>query len=144
MAMNSDGLSWSGIGMRFVLAIILCTSPGIRSACRSPTGRSCRSSRRRWRGGTARALKFLLGIAGHGWILYIQATHAPRRRRGSARGRDLRRCGVAAGQLESPLHAGPAIAHAVLVVLAIILAMGMSWSQRLAPDECQVDTDAVE
>ena len=39
---------------------------------------------------------------------------------------------------------GQAVAHVVLVVLSMILAMGMSWSHLSRRMTGQLDTDAVE
>lgn len=144
---NSDTLSWGGIGIRFLLALVLVY------ATWNPTG----TSFVHWaimplfgggagEGGAGAPLKFLVGVVLiAGWVLYLQAT----RRSLGAAGALLvgALCGGVVWLLASwKLFSmqGPAIAHIVLVVLAIILAMGMSWSHISRRMSGQVDTDQVQ
>ncbi len=148
MASNTEGISWGGIGVRFVLALVLVY------ATWNPTG----TSFTHWvflplfgTGDTGSAgdqapLKFLLGLVlVSGWVLYLQAT---RRSLGAAGALLVGAiCGGVVWLLSSWnvfTMQGQAIAHVVLVVLAMILAMGMSWSHLSRRMTGQLDTDSVE
>lgn len=144
MVTTSEGLSWGGIGVRFLLALLLVY------ATWNPTGISFTH----WAlypifgagDGVASAqlpLKFLsavLLIAG--WVLFLQAT-----RRSLGFPGALLVTAICGGLvwLFSSWHLftlqGQAISHVVLVVLAMILAMGMSWSHLSRRLSGQVDTD---
>ena len=138
MASSSEGISWGGIGVRFVMALVLVY------ATWNPTG----TSFTHWvflpifgdaAAGAASdqaPLKFLVGmVLVAGWVLYLQATR-----------RSLGAAGVvwllASWKVLS--MQGQAVAHVVLVVLSMILAMGMSWSHLSRRMTGQLDTDAVE
>lgn len=147
MASRPDGISWSGVAMRFVMALVLVY------ATWNPTGISFTH----WTllplfgqgtgdAGAQAPLKFLLGvILIAGWTLYLQAT---RRSLGAAGA--LLAAAICAGivWLLSSWNLlamqGQALAHVVLVVLAMILAIGMSWSHLSRRMTGQLDTDAVE
>lgn len=147
MATTSDGISWGGIGTRFAAALLLVY------ATWNPTG----TSFAHWAllpifgrgGGEAAAqapLKFLVGvILVAGWVLYLQAT----RRSLGAAGALLvvAICGGVVWLLASwnvfSMH-GQTIAHIVLVILALVLAIGMSWSHLSRRMTGQLDTDSVE
>jgi hypothetical protein len=147
MAMTTEGLSWRGIGVRFVLALVLVY------ATWNPTGVSFTH----WAlypilgqgDGVASAqlpLKFLAAVLLiAGWVLYLQATR--------------RSLGIPGAILVTAICAGvvwllsswdlfslqgQAISHVVLVILAMILAMGMSWSHLSRSLSGQVDTDTVD
>ncbi len=146
MASRGEGISWSGIAVRFVLALLLVY------ATWNPTG----TSFVHWAllplvgkgagvAGVQAPLKFLLGVVlVIGWVLYLQATR--------------RSLGVAGAVMVAAVCAGvvwllsswsvlsmqgQAVAHVVLVVLAMVLAMGMSWSHLSRRISGQIDTDAV-
>ncbi|MBK7594958.1 MAG: hypothetical protein IPJ11_06860 [Gemmatimonadetes bacterium] len=148
MASNSEGISWGGIGVRFVMALVLVY------ATWNPTG----TSFTHWvflpifgdgAAGTASAqapLKFLVGMMlVAGWVLYLQAT---RRSLGAAGALLVAAIGGGVVWLLASWNVltmqGQAIAHVVLVVLSMILAMGMSWSHLSRRMTGQLDTDAVE
>lgn len=147
MATTSDGISWGGIGVRFLAAV------GLVYTTWNPTGISFAH----WallpifgRGGgeaTAQApLKFLAGvILVAGWVLYLQAT----RRSLGAAGALLvvAICGGVVWLLASWnvfSMQGQAVAHVVLIILAMVLAIGMSWSHLSRRMTGQLDTDSVE
>jgi hypothetical protein len=145
--MTDNTLSWGGIAIRFLLAILLVY------ATWNPWGLSFTD----WAlvplfaGGQGEAgrhvpLKFLAGVLLlTGWVLYLQATHRSLGAAGATLVAAI--CGGVVWLLASWrvfAMQGPAIAHAILVVLAIILAMGMSWSHVSRRMSGQVDTDAVE
>jgi hypothetical protein len=146
MASRGEGISWSGVAVRFVLALVLVY------ATWNPTGISFVH----WAilpivgqgdgaAGDQAPLKFLLGVVLLiGWVLYLQATR--------------RSLGVAGALMVAAVCAGVvwllsswsvlsmqghAVAHVVLVVLAMVLAMGMSWSHLSRRISGQIDTDAV-
>lgn len=149
MASNTEGISWGGIGVRFVLALVLVY------ATWNPTG----TSFTHWvflpifgqgaagtSAGDQAPLKFLVGmVLVAGWVLYLQAT---RRSLGAAGALLVAAiCGGVVWLLSSwnvLTMQGQAVAHVVLVVLAMILAMGMSWSHLSRRMTGQLDTDAVE
>jgi len=145
--MNEGGLSWGGIGVRFLLAAVLVY------ATWNPFGLSFTD----WAimpmftgaegdAGRHAPLKFLAGILLlAGWVLYLQATHRSLGAAGAVLVAAI--CGGVVWLLASWrvfAMQGPAIAHAILLVLAVILAMGMSWSHVSRRMSGQVDTDAVE
>ena len=145
--MNEGGLSWSGIGVRFLLAVVLVyatwnpfglsfTDWAIMPMFTGVEGDASRHA----------PLKFLAGILLlAGWVLYLQATHRSLGAAGAVLVAAI--CGGVVWLLASWrvfAMQGPAIAHAILLVLAIILAMGMSWSHVSRRMSGQVDTDAVE
>ena len=145
--MTENTLSWGGILTRFALAILLVY------ATWNPWGISFTD----WAlvplfaGGQGEAgqqvpLKFLAGVLLlAGWVLYLQATHRSLGAAGATLVAAI--CGGVVWLLASWrvfAMQGPAIAHAILIVLAIILAMGMSWSHVSRRMSGQVDTDAVE
>ena len=145
--MNNEGLSGRGIAVRFLLAIVLVY------ATWNPWGVSFTdwALMPMFTGGEGDAarhapLKFLAGILLlTGWVLYLQATHRSLGAAGAVLVATI--CGGVVWLLASwrvLAMQGPAIAHAILVVLAIILAMGMSWSHVSRRMSGQVDTDAVE
>lgn len=150
MASRGEGISWGGIAVRFVLALLLVY------ATWNPTGVSFvhwalmpligQGDAVAQSGGGAQApLKFLVGVVlVIGWVLYLQATR--------------RSLGVAGAVMVAAVCAGvvwllsswsvlsmhgQALAHVVLVVLAMVLAMGMSWSHLSRRISGQIDTDAV-
>lgn len=144
MRKDSD-ITWKGIGVRFVLALLLVY------ATWNPWGHSFVD----WTlmplvHGTvsegAAPVKFLLGVVLLvGWVLYLQATRRSLGVAGAAL--VVATCGGVVWLLASwrlIAMQGPAIAHVVLVVLAILLAAGMSWSHLSRRISGQVDTDAVE
>ena len=149
MASNTESISWGGIGVRFVAALVLVY------ATWNPTG----TSFTHWvflpifgggeagtSAGDQAPLKFLLGMMlVAGWVLYLQAT---RRSLGAAGALLVAAiCGGVVWLLSSWnvfSMQGQAVAHVVLVVLAMILAMGMSWSHLSRRMTGQLDTDAVE
>jgi hypothetical protein len=145
--MNEGGLSWGGIGVRFLLAIVLVyatwnpfglsfTDWAIMPMFTGTEGDSSRHA----------PLKFLAGVLLlAGWVLYLQATHRSLGAAGAVLVAAI--CGGVVWLLASWrvfAMQGPAIAHAILLVLAVILAMGMSWSHVSRRMSGQVDTDAVE
>lgn len=145
--MNEGGLSWSGIGVRFLLAVVLVyatwnpfglsfTDWAIMPMFTGADGDASRHA----------PLKFLAGILLlAGWVLYLQATHRSLGAAGAVLVAAI--CGGVVWLLASWrvfAMQGPAIAHAILLVLAVILAMGMSWSHVSRRMSGQVDTDAVE
>jgi len=147
VANDGDGISWSGIGVRFLLAIILVY------ATWNPTGYSFTD----WaimpmfagadgEAGRNAPVKFLAGIVLlTGWVLYLQATHRSLGAAGAVLVAAI--CGGVVWLLASwsvIAMQGPTIAHAILIVLAIILSMGMSWSHVSRRMSGQVDTDGVE
>ena len=145
--MADSGLSWGGVGVRFLVAILLVY------ATWNPTGYSFAD----WAimplfgagdaavGGSA-PLKFLAGLVLlTGWVLYLQATHRSLGAAGAALVAAV--CGGIVWLLASWgafTMQGPTIAHAVLLVLAVILSFGMSWSHVSRRMSGQVDTDLVE
>ncbi len=147
MAMTTEGLSWKGIGVRFVLALLLVY------ATWNPTG----TSFTHWAlypifgqgDGVASSqlpLKFLSAVLlVAGWVLYLQATRRSLGVPGALLVTAI--CGGVVWLLSSwnvfSLQ-GQAISHVVLVVLAMILAMGMSWSHLSRRLSGQVDTDSVD
>ena len=147
MASQPDGISWSGVAMRFVMALVL------GYATWNPTGVSFTHwallpifGQGSGEAGAQAPLKFLLGvILIAGWTLYLQAT---RRSLGAAGA--LLAAAICAGVVwllaswNLLAMQGQALAHVVLVVLAMILAVGMSWSHLSRRMTGQLDTDAVE
>ena len=147
MANNSETLSWGGIGIRWVLALLLVL------ATWNPTS----TSFTHWAvlpifGGapgeatTGAPLKFLAGvILLTGWVLYLQAT---RRSLGAAGALLVGAVCVGVVWLLASWKVlamqGPSIEWLVLVVLSIVLAMGMSWSHISRRMSGQVDTDEVQ
>ena len=148
MASSSEGISWGGIGVRFVMALVLVY------ATWNPTG----TSFTHWvflpvfgdaAAGAASdqaPLKFLVGmVLVAGWVLYLQAT---RRSLGAAGALLVAAIGGGVVWLLASWKVlsmqGQAVAHVVLVVLSMILAMGMSWSHLSRRMTGQLDTDAVE
>ncbi|HET9133404.1 MAG TPA: DUF6524 family protein [Gemmatimonadales bacterium] len=147
---NSDGstLSWSGIFVRFLLALVLVY------ATWNPFGGK---SFVEWvflpllgKGDPAMAgnapVKFLLGVVlVIGWVLYLQAT---RRSIGAAGSLLVAALVIGIVWLLSSWNVlalqGPVIAHALLITVALVLAMGMSWSHISRRMSGQVDTDTVE
>ena len=138
-------MSWGGIGVRFVLALVLVY------ATWNPWGVSfvdwsLMPLIHRTPSTGAAPVKFLLGVVLLvGWVLYLQATRRSLGLAGAAL--VIATCGGVVWLLASwQLFAmqGPAIAHVILVVLAILLAVGMCWSHLSRRLSGQVDTDAVE
>lgn len=144
---TTGGITWSGFGTRFLLALLLVY------ATWNPTGVSFTH----WallpifgvagsgEAGAQAPVKFLLAVVlVAGWVLYLQAT----RRSLGAAGAAL--VAAIAGGVVWLLASwgvgmqGPVIAHVVLVILSLVLAMGMSWSHVSRRMSGQVDTDAVE
>jgi|CXWL01.1.fsa_nt_gi hypothetical protein len=157
MASNTESISWGGIGVRFVAALVLVY------ATWNPTGTSfthwvflpifgpaevdaAGAAGASGGAGAQAPLKFLVGMMlVAGWVLYLQAT---RRSLGAAGALLVAAiCGGIVWLLSSWnvfSMQGQAVAHVVLVVLAMILAMGMSWSHLSRRMTGQLDTDAVE
>jgi hypothetical protein len=148
MASSTEGISWGGVGVRFVMALVLVY------ATWNPTG----TSFTHWvflpifssgtpGDATAQApLKFLAGmVLVAGWVLYLQAT---RRSLGAAGALLVAAIGGGVVWLLASWNVltmqGHALAHVVLVVLSMILAIGMSWSHLSRRMSGQLDTDAVE
>ena len=148
MASSSEGISWGGIGVRFVMALVLVY------ATWNPTGTSFTY----WvflpifgdavagAASDQAPLKFLVGmVLVAGWVLYLQAT---RRSLGAAGALLVAAIGGGVVWLLASWKVlsmqGQAVAHVVLVVLSMILAMGMSWSHLSRRMTGQLDTDAVE
>ncbi len=145
--MADSGLSWGGIGVRFLVAILLVY------ASWNPTGYSYADWAIMPIFGAGDAppsdnapLKFLAGlILLTGWVLYLQATHRSLGAAGAALVAAV--CGGIIWLLASWgafTMQGPAIAHAILLVLAVILSFGMSWSHVSRRMSGQVDADLVE
>ena len=147
MAVTNEGLSWGGIAVRFALALVLVyvtwnpfgisfTDWAIMPVFAGADGEA----------GSQAPLKFLVGLLLlTGWVLYLQATHRSLGAAGATLIAAI--CGGVVWLLASWrvfAMQGPAIAHAILIVLAIILAAGMSWSHVSRRMSGQVDTDAVE
>lgn len=147
MASSSDGVSWGGIAARFVFALLLVY------ATWNPMG----TSFTHWvilplfgsgvgTPETAAPIKFLLGIALLvGWVLYLQATRRALGLMGA-----LLVAAVCAGVVwllvsyQIVAMRGAAIAHIILVSLAILLTIGMSWSHLSRRMSGQLDTDTVD
>lgn len=139
-------LGWGGIAGRFAFAIALVY------ATWNPFGRSFTH----WvllplfgRGDQSTAasapLQFLLGIALLvGWVLFIQAT---RRSLGLAGAVLVAAVCAAVVWLLSSWRVldldGGALAHVILVGIAIVLTMGMCWSHISRKLSGQMDTDTV-
>ncbi|MEO5799298.1 MAG: DUF6524 family protein [Gemmatimonadales bacterium] len=147
MATSSETLSWGGIGIRWVLALLLVLITW------NPTG----TSFVHWalmpvfgsgigEPGANAPLKFLLGvILLAGWVLYLQAT-----RRSLGAGGAVLVLALCVGVVwllaswKVLAMQGTAIEWIVLVVLSIVLAMGMSWSHISRRMSGQIDTDEVQ
>ncbi len=146
MSSSSQELGWGGIFGRFAFALALVY------ATWNPSGKSFAH----WvlmplfgRGGEPAAanapVKFLLGIALLvGWVLFLQATRRSLGLAGAALVAAV--CGgivwLLAWWKVIDLH-GSAIAHVVLVAVAIVLTMGMCWSHISRKLSGQMDTDTV-
>ncbi len=146
MSRSATELGWGGIFGRFTFALALVY------ATWNPFGKSFTH----WvllplfgRGNEAAAanapVKFLLGIALLvGWVLFIQAT---RRSLGMAGALLVAAvCGgivwLLAWWKVIDLH-GSAIAHVILIAVAVVLTIGMSWSHISRKLSGQMDTDTV-
>jgi hypothetical protein len=144
--MNQEILSWNGIGLRFLGALVLV------HATFNPEGYSYYH----WalapiftaEGGlhTMTALKFLAGVLLiGGWLVYVQATQ--------------RSLGLVGTALVLALSGGivwllidwnvvnptssKAIAHIVLFAVSVLLTLGVTWSHLRRRFTGQVDTDVV-
>ena len=147
MATNTETLTWGGIAVRWVLALLLVLLTW------NPTGMSFVH----WavmpifnggpEGGSGSApLKFLAGvILLAGWVMYLQAT-----RRSLGAGGTVLVGALCVGVVwlltswNVLTMQGPTIEWIVLVVLSIVLAMGMSWSHISRRMSGQLDTDEVQ
>lgn len=147
MASSSDGISWGGIGARFVFALLLVYAtwnPMAKSFTHwvvlpifgSGTGEAAANA----------PLKFLLGIAlVIGWVVYVQATRRSLGLVGALLVAAI--CGGIVWLLTSyriVAMQGAAIAHIILVSVALLLTIGMSWSHLSRKLTGQIDTDTVE
>jgi hypothetical protein len=144
--MRSDGLSWGGVLARFVAALILVY------ATWNPEGISYYHWAIAPMVGDAPpatgslALRFVAGILlAIGWVVFLQAAR--------------RSLGIAGAALSFALCAGViwflieqrivaptsarAIGHIALVAVALVLAVGMSWSHVSRRLSGQLDTDEV-
>jgi len=147
MSSASEGISWGGFAARFVFALLLVyatwnpmgasfTHWVILPLFGSGTGAPA----------TAAPVKFLLGLALIvGWVVYLQAT-----RRALGLTGALLVGAVCAGVVwllvsyRIVAMQGTAIAHIILISLAILLTIGMSWSHLSHKLSGQVDTDTVD
>jgi hypothetical protein len=147
MASSSDNLSWSGLFARFLFALLLVY------ATWNPWGKSFTH----WvilplfGAGTGEAsangpIKFLLGIAlVIGWVVYIQATRRSLGLTGALLVAAI--CGGVVWLLTTwkvVAMQGAALAHVILLCIAILLSIGMSWSHISRRMSGQVDTDSVD
>ncbi len=147
MASSSDNLSWGGLFARFLFALLLVY------ATWNPWGKSFTH----WvilplfGSGTGDAaangpVKFLLGIALIiGWVVYIQATRRSLGLTGALLVAAI--CGGIVWLLTSwkvVAMQGAALAHIILLCIAILLSIGMSWSHISRRMSGQVDTDSVD
>lgn len=145
MAGSKDGISGGGILMRFIAALVLVY------ATFNPEGISYfhwvfEPLRTGVATGGPMALKFLAGIVLLiGWAVFVQAT-----RRSLGIGGVLLVAAVGGGLIWLLIElklmsatSSKAIGHIALVVAAIILAAGMSWSHVSRRLSGQVDTDEV-
>jgi hypothetical protein len=147
MASSSEGVSWGGFGARLVFALLLVY------ATWNPMGKSFTH----WvvlplfGSGTGEAtanapVKFLLAIAlVIGWVVYVQATRRSLGLMGALLVAAI--CGGIVWLLTSyriVAMQGAAIAHIILVSVAILLTVGMSWSHLSRKLTGQIDTDTVE
>ncbi len=142
---NGENITGSGLLIRFVSALALVY------ATFNPEGISyyhwvVEPLRTGVATGGPMALKFLLGIALLiGWAIFIQAT-----RRSLGIGGVILVAAVGVGliwllielKILSPTSTR-AIGHVILIVTALILAVGMSWSHVSRRLSGQVDTDDV-
>ena len=144
--MAQDILSWPGIGLRFLGALVLV------HATFNPEG----FSYYHWAlaplfsagGGlsTLTAVKFLAGVVlAGGWMVYVQATH-----RSLGLGGSLLVLALAGGIIWLLIDwhvVNPTsfrgIAHVVLFAVALLLTLGVSWSHLRRRFTGQVDTDVV-
>ncbi len=147
MAESSEGISWGGFAARFAFALLLVY------ATWNPMG----TSFTHWvilplfgsgvgAPETAAPIKFLLGIAlVVGWVIYLQAT---RRALGLMGGLLVVAVCVGVVWLLVSYHIvamqGAAVAHIILISLAILLTIGMSWSHLSRKMSGQIDTDTVD
>lgn len=147
MSTASEGISWGGIGARFIFALLLVYAtwnpmgqsfthwvivPLFGSAAEAPT--------------IAAPVKFLLGIVLLvGWVIYLQATRRALGLMGALLVAAI--CGGVVWLLAAykiVAVQGSALPHLILISLAILLAMGMSWSHLSRRMSGQIDTDTVE
>lgn len=148
MASASDGLSWGGLFARFVFALLLVYGTW------NPFGTSFMhwvvmplfGSDAAPDNGTGAPIKFLLGLVLLvGWVLYIQATRRSLGLTGALLVAAV--CGGVVWLLASlriVSMTGPVVAHAILLAIALLLTIGMSWSHVSRKMTGQVDTDTVE
>lgn len=147
MATESEGITWGGFAARFVFALLLAYGTW------NPMGKSFTH----WvilplfgsdtaSAGAAAPIKFLLGILLLvGWVLYLQAT-----RRSLGWSGALLVAALCAGvvwllvSVKIVALTGPVIAHLVLICVAVLLTIGMSWSHVSRKMSGQSDTDIVE
>lgn len=147
MASTSDGISWGGVAARFLFAVLLVY------ATWNPMGMSFTH----WvvlplfgsGAGAAEAaapIKFLLGIAlVVGWVVYVQATRRALGLTGALLVAAV--CGGIVWLLVSyrvVAMQGATISHIILVSLAVLLTIGMSWSHVSRKLSGQIDTDTVD
>lgn len=150
---TAEGISWGGIAARFGFALALVYGTW------NPTG----TSFTHWvilplfgrgegvgAGATDAAgeapIKFLVGLVLLvGWVVYIQAT---RRSLGLVGALLVAALTGAVVWLLSAYHivatTGPAIAHIILISVALLLTVGMTWSHLSRKLTGQIDTDTVE
>lgn len=147
MAAESDGISWGGLAGRFLAALLLVYGTW------NPMG----ASFTHWvilpifggdaaAAGAAAPVKFLLAVVlVAGWALYLQATRRSLGGTGALLVAAI--CGGVVWLLVSVrivALTGPVVAHAILLCIAILLTIGMSWSHVSRRMTGQVDTDTVE
>jgi Family of unknown function (DUF6524) len=145
---SHDGIGWSGFGLRLLFALVLVY------ATYNPWGRSYVH----WILGTwetanpsswfsSPALKFVIGIAlAIAWVLYANTT-----RRSLGGVGILLIVALCAGVIWLLLEQGvasmssvPALTHISLIVVALVMAIGMSWSHVRRRLTGQIDTDEVD
>ncbi len=148
--MDSEGLSFGGVWLRFFIALLLVYATynpttysyfhwailPLFGATKSAAGQA---------GGPV-ALKFVLGVAlVIGWVVYLQAT-----RRSLGLFGSLLALALGGGliwllidfQVFSPTSVG-AITHIALIIISLTLAAGVSWSHFTRRWTGQIDTDEI-
>jgi FtsH-binding integral membrane protein len=144
---SREGIGWAGFGLRFVVALALVYAtynPWDVSYVHWIIGAGKPAGASSWF--DSPALKFVVGIAlAIGWIVY---TNSARRSLGAVG--ILLIVALCAGVIWLLVEQGlantsiPSLTHIALIVVALVLAVGMSWSHVRRQLTGQVDTDEVD
>lgn len=148
MADSRESIGWGGFGLRLVFALILVYAtynPWGKSYAHWILGQWAAGDPGSWL--ASPALKFLVGIAlAIAWVVFANSTR-----------RSLGGVGITlivalcAGVIWFLIERGiadassiPELTHIALVVVALVMAIGMSWSHVRRRLTGQVDTDEVD